>query len=193
MTGSETLAWPGAVHAEHVPAAGQRLQVTAPAEALPGIATRLGLEGVQALSVEFALAPVSGGGLRVAGDLDAAVTYLCVASLEPFEAPVHDHFETLFLPLPEEELPAPDEDDPDADWPEPLGDGGIDLGEMAVQQLSLALDPHPRAPGAEPDDAGPDVTLRQEAEGGAAEKAPSGDGETQRPFADLESLLKRDK
>ncbi|MEM6491718.1 MAG: DUF177 domain-containing protein, partial [Pseudomonadota bacterium] len=38
------------------------------------------------------------------------------------------------------------------DAPEPVDGDAIDLGELAAQALSLALDPHPRAPDA-PDDA----------------------------------------
>lgn len=43
-----------------------------------------------------------------------------------------------------------DADDP----PEPLDSGGIDLGELAVQELAVALDPYPRHP-----DAGPAVSV----------------------------------
>ena len=32
--------------------------------------------------------------------------------------------------------------------PEPVGPQGIDLGEAVAQQLAIALDPYPRAPGA---------------------------------------------
>ena len=35
-----------------------------------------------------------------------------------------------------------------ADPPEPMVDGAVDLGEAAAEQLALALDPYPRAPGA---------------------------------------------
>ena len=38
--------------------------------------------------------------------------------------------------------------DGDAEPVEPLDDGMIDIGEAVAQQLSLALDPFPRAPGA---------------------------------------------
>jgi hypothetical protein len=39
--------------------------------------------------------------------------------------------------------------DPEAEEPpEPLGPGGLDLGEAVAQQLAVALDPYPRAPGA---------------------------------------------
>src|SRR3546814_17044110 len=37
----------------------------------------------------------------------------------------------------------------DEDPPEPFENGCIDLGEIVVQHLAVALDPYPRAPGAE--------------------------------------------
>ena len=44
--------------------------------------------------------------------------------------------------------------DIDHDPPEPIEAGAIDIGELVAQYLSLALDPHPRAPGASLD---PDI------------------------------------
>jgi hypothetical protein len=43
------------------------------------------------------------------------------------------------------------------DPPEAVTGGMIDLGETAAQQMALALDPYPRAPGAEPNAAVADV------------------------------------
>ena len=39
----------------------------------------------------------------------------------------------------------------EVDLPEPLPEGALDLGETVAQQLSLGLDPYPRAPGSELD------------------------------------------
>jgi hypothetical protein len=39
--------------------------------------------------------------------------------------------------------------DPLADEPEPLEGDRIDLGEIVAEELALAIDPYPRAPGAE--------------------------------------------
>jgi hypothetical protein len=67
-----------------------------------------------------------------------------------------------------------DEEDP----AEELTDGRIDLGEVVAQQLAVALDPYPRAPGA-------DGRFAQSDQEGAAAKG----GNT--PFAALERLRPR--
>jgi uncharacterized metal-binding protein YceD (DUF177 family) len=64
--------------------------------------------------------------------------------------------------------------DGDAEPVEPLDDGMIDIGEAVAQQLSLALDPFPRAPGA---------TLEQEAD--LSDHSPR-----ESPFAALAKLRK---
>ena len=53
------------------------------------------------------------------------------------------HFVQGSLPNEDEVVIDPEADDP----PEPLGDGQVDAGEIVTQQLALALDPYPRAPG----------------------------------------------
>ena len=55
------------------------------------------------------------------------------------------HFVQGAVPVEEEVVIDPEADDP----PEPLGDGLVDVGEIVTQQLALALDPYPRAPGSE--------------------------------------------
>jgi hypothetical protein len=69
-----------------------------------------------------------------------------VVSLEPFEARLEEDFEIEFVPADGGDGPELDIGAEDA---EPLPQGGeLDVGEIAAQQLSLALDPFPRAPSA---------------------------------------------
>jgi uncharacterized metal-binding protein YceD (DUF177 family) len=84
----------------------------------------------------------------VSGVARARVTQTCVATLEPVDQIVDERFERCFTPVLQ---PAPREEDidPEAeDPPELLGDS-IDVGEIAAETVALALDPYPRAPGAE--------------------------------------------
>jgi len=89
--------------------------------------------------------------LQVKGSYQAKLTQACVVTLEPVEAIINQPLEALFSlessPILAHDAEASDEGDLDA--PEPLMDGKIDLGELVVQHLSLALDPFPRKPGAE--------------------------------------------
>ena len=134
-----------------------------PAE-LPAIAARLGVPAVHALRCAFRLRRAGGGVIEAEGDLSASLTQTCVVSLEDFQDLLHDCFTVHFVPA------GTEDDNPDPAAPDqlPFEGGAVDLGEAAVEQLALALDPYPRKPGA---------TLPTDAEDG-----PSG------PFAVLARL-----
>jgi uncharacterized metal-binding protein YceD (DUF177 family) len=90
----------------------------------------------------------SGATVEVKGLIDADVVQNCVVTLEPFESHIREEVEAYFVKP--ETIPDVTEVDVEDDRsPEPIGkDGEIDLGELAAQHLSLALDPYPRKPGA---------------------------------------------
>jgi uncharacterized metal-binding protein YceD (DUF177 family) len=111
------------------------------------IAKRLGLVGLAEFGGELQVKRGTGGTTIVRGTLKAEVTQSCVVTLEPVEACIAEEVVATFS----EQAAADDELDwsDDADAPEPMTDGKIDLGELLVQHLSLALDPYPRKAGAE--------------------------------------------
>ncbi len=113
------------------------------------LAARLGLAAIDGLRATIRLRRVDGGAMvRVRGRIEADVVQTCVVSLEPVPAHVEEDFGALFAP--EDEMPDENGDlllDPlmlDEDLPEPMTGGVIDIGELAAQHLSLALDPYPR-------------------------------------------------
>jgi uncharacterized metal-binding protein YceD (DUF177 family) len=111
------------------------------------LAKRLGLVELTQLSAVVALERTLGGLIHVGGRLEADVVQNCVVTLVDFPSHVEDSFALDFGNAPVEfgdEI----ELDPDYDPPEPIEGGVIDLGELVTQYLALALDPHPRAPGA---------------------------------------------
>lgn len=118
------------------------------------LAERLDLVSVDRLVATVRMKSARGGQMvRVTGSLEASVVQSCVVSLEPVPEEVSDEFVALFAPeslIPKEEdeiyIDPTSEDD---DFPEPIINGKIDIGELVIQQLSLALDPYPRAEGAE--------------------------------------------
>jgi hypothetical protein len=69
-----------------------------------------------------------------------------VVTLEPVASRVEDRFMLLYGHAQDEagEVVLSGE----AELVEPISGGTLDLGEAVAQQLSLALDPYPRAPGA---------------------------------------------
>ena len=109
------------------------------------LADRFGLLALDRLEAQVRLTRLAGGFLRLSAELSADVTQACVVTLEPVAAPVEDSFELLYGPADEgaKEVVLSGE----VELVEPLADGLLDIGEAVAQQLSLALDPYPRAPG----------------------------------------------
>jgi uncharacterized metal-binding protein YceD (DUF177 family) len=127
-------------------------RVTETIEAKPqeraALAKRFDLVSLDSLSAVVSLDPVQAIDLiRVTGQIEADVVQTCVVTLEPFATHVSEPFALDFSRNPVEEPDGIDLD-MDAEPPEPVEDGAIDIGELAAQYLSLALDPYPRSPGA---------------------------------------------
>jgi len=128
------------------------------------------LEGIASLKAKFH-AVKAGKFIRITGRLDSRLTQQCVVSLEPFETDISEEIDARFFEEPTgparraardarsdktagpgrkpatvpRKLPEPvsmDEDEAEA-----VVDGRIDLGALASEFLTLALDPYPRKPG----------------------------------------------
>ena len=113
------------------------------------LARRFDLVAIESLSAEAALSRI-GETVTAKGKLKAHVTQSCVVTAEPVESDVEENFEISFRPSPQagsdEEEVELDEGEMDVIF---LDDIDVDIGEAVAQTLSLALDPYPRAPGAE--------------------------------------------
>ncbi len=89
------------------------------------------------------------------GQLSGEVEQLCVVTLEPVSESVEDRFLLRYTLDPSRVRPDSAQNaaqevmiDPEAeDPPEPAGPEGIDVGEAVAQQLSVAINPYPRAQG----------------------------------------------
>ena len=114
------------------------------------LARRFDVPAIHLLEGEVELARQPGMVIKATGWLRAKVRRVCVVTLEEFDQTVEDRFETYFTDAPEaiggKDLDISLEEDED---PEPVSGGAIDCGELVAQQLSLAMDPFPRSPGAE--------------------------------------------
>ena len=117
------------------------------------VARRLGILAVDRLTAELTVKNLNGRLFRVEGTWRAAVQQACVVSLEPVAESLSGTFEASFEAGGERraaEFGAEILVDPvGADPAEPLPEEGIDLGELVVQELAVALNPYPRAAGAE--------------------------------------------
>jgi uncharacterized metal-binding protein YceD (DUF177 family) len=105
------------------------------------LAIRFGLLGLERLEADVSVTPVARG-IRLDAVLTAEVTQECVVTLEPVQSRIEERFSLVYGEAPEEVLEAEEE------VVEPLPGAALDIGEAVAQQLSLALDPYPRAPSA---------------------------------------------
>jgi len=148
------------------------------------IAERLGLVGIASLTANVTVTPLRKNKvLRVIGDVAAQLTQTCVVSLAPFDVAVETDFNEIYdrdaaqLGL-DDDIDGPW--DNAADIPEYLDSDTLDLGDIAVQYLSLALDPFPRKP---------DATVAGD---GAGEGISINETERENPFKVLEGLKTKD-
>ena len=113
------------------------------------IARWLDLEALDEMSVEVTLAPAHEDGVwALTGRVRARVVQACGLTLQSLPALVDQTFKVRLAEASdaiEGEIEVTLEDDA----PDLIENGQVDLGHHAVEQLSLALDPFPRAPGAE--------------------------------------------
>lgn len=114
------------------------------------LARRFGLISLDALAARGRLEVFARGRrARLTATLQADVVQACVVTLAPVPAHVEETFSVDYdraAASPEGEVLV----DPDAaDPPDPLPEAGVDVGEAVAEHFGLALDPYPRAPGAE--------------------------------------------
>ena len=148
MTPSETTPeWPVTVGADRVGSAPLEITVEADAPVREGLARRFHILGIDALSATVTLRRLTDGDIAAQARLRARLTQACVVSLEPVEETVDESVEGRFTarPLPEDDGETVIEPDDITDEPEPIVDGRLALGEWLAQNLSLAMDPFPRA------------------------------------------------
>lgn len=126
-------------------------ELTATPEERAAVAERLGLQALETLTAKVRLRSLGRGDyIRVRGKLFARVTQTCSVTLAPVVSDVEQSLERTYTfeapkaPAPGQEIELePEGEEP----PDPIVDGMVDLGELVVEELSLAIDPFPRAEG----------------------------------------------
>jgi uncharacterized metal-binding protein YceD (DUF177 family) len=133
-----------------VPPEGMAVQLDASPEECRALAERFGLIELGSLTGDVRVEQVDAAATYlVTGRLVADVVQTCVVTLEPVPARLESEFDRLFsrdLPV---ETEGEVEIDAESKAPEPLASDHLDLGEILAEELSLALDPYPHAPGAD--------------------------------------------
>lgn len=130
---------------------GRDVSLSADAEQCAAIAKRLDLIEVKSLTVDAKLSSVAGG-VKAKGVVKAQVVQACAATDLPIKARIEEEFELRFLRNIDQADVAEDEEieisSEDCEIL-PLEQERLDIGEVGVQSLSLALDPFPRHPDAD--------------------------------------------
>ena len=126
-----------------------REEITATDKERAALVERFGLLGLDRLTASFTLKRVRKDLVRVKGHIHAMLAQACVVTLDPVPAEIDERFEVDFLEGAEPAVSDLELDAEAADAPEPTPDGWIDLGELAAEQMGLALNPYPRRADAE--------------------------------------------
>lgn len=143
------------VNVARLPRAGLPVWLEADDEQRAGLAREHDLLGVERFRLDLVLSPWKGDGVKVAGRVSAKISQSCVITLEPVTAEIDEPVDTVFVPE-RSSLAVPgwigrgemmlDAEGPDA--PETFSGDSIDVGALAEEFFSLAIDPYPRKPGA---------------------------------------------
>jgi len=120
-----------------------RQRIAADAAERAALARRFELVSLDRLEAEIELAREPGGTILLSAAFEAEFAQECIVTLEPVPARIAEDFTVLYG---ETEAARDIVLDGEADPVEPLEGGRIDIGEAVAQQLSLSLDPFPRAP-----------------------------------------------
>ena len=131
------------------------------------LARRFGLADVRRLRASVSMDRSSAqGDVLLRGRIEAEIEQTCVITLEPFPSAIDENFVLRLVTQAADTDDLEDADevecDLDGEEVETLRGETIDVGETVAQYFALALDPHPRGPGASigletPTDADEDV------------------------------------
>lgn len=159
------------------------------------LAAFLDIKALKALSCAYVIRRKDGGHMiHVHGEIKSEVEQICVQSLEPMVSEINEAFDGYFadrgqaVPFSKakkelyskygvDDTPILEEEED----PELIENGHIDIGALAIQFLSLAIDPYPRRDGLEsqlPDEVSIATTAKFE--------------ERENPFAALKDLKRDD-
>ena len=133
----------------HQIGAGVERRLTPDAEACKRIARALDLQSLEGFEADIKLVPTVSG-WRMEGRVVADAVQTCGLTLEPLPVHVDRKFSVQMVEATEREDDEEGEIDLelDDDSPDQIEGGSLDLGQYAVEQLALSLDPFPRKPGA---------------------------------------------
>jgi len=173
----------------NLPAPGEALSLSPDAPELKRIAAECDVIAVSSLDATFRLKRWRKNGVIVSGHFSADVEQECIMTLESVHSRLDEHFERQFLPKGSTDYKMPEVIDgemvldPEAnDIPDLLESNEINLWNILVEEMILAIDPFPRS----------DSHIDEITE--SSNIAPeSGQEPTHKPFSDLKALITEKK
>ena len=167
----------------------ETLEIVADGAERAALARRFGLDSLDALTASVTLTKFGDGRrVRLSANFSADVLQSCVVTLEPAPSRIEDSFVLVY----DEDAGGPAEAETvvllkGRISPEPWSDVVIDVGEAVAEHLALALDPYPRATGADLSALG-----LAPGEGDAGKEGDDPDGEfSGSPFKELAKLRRK--
>lgn len=164
LNNTTNLEWSVLFDVDTLTEAPHQLTLSPPADSLERISQRLNIDKIINMSVDVTIEQEKHSHLiQVSGVINAEISQHCVVTLEPITNHIHEEFEGWYadrkntVPFASAKAKLEREQTgvtetqilEERDDPEPLTDGHIELGELIVQHLSLAIDPYPIAEGVE--------------------------------------------
>ncbi len=135
-----------------LPPGGRVFALAADTEHRARLRKELRLTGLDRFEADLTAERAPADGIRVRGRIAADLVQACVLTLVDLPASIREAIDVTYSPHASERM----EDgeiviDPALEGPEPMEGDTLDLAEIAREHLVLALDPYPKAPGAELD------------------------------------------
>jgi hypothetical protein len=138
------------VRIDRLPAGGRSISIDADEGERAAIAATMNIISVEQFRANLSIVPLRGG-LRAQGHLDARVTQASVVSFEPVPETISEDIDRVFLPPRDNQAPAPGAevfiDLENDDFPDHIDGQEVDLSNLLLETLALALDPYPRLAG----------------------------------------------
>lgn len=116
---------------------------------LAEIAAFMGIREVRDLRLKGEIRPVGQVDWEITGRLTATTVQACVVSLDPVVQNIDEPVARRYVPTPSDVQPTDLDVDPEGDDDPDMIEDALDPGALALEVLALALDPYPRAQGAE--------------------------------------------
>lgn len=135
----------------HISANPVRIGLEADAEELQALAKFWDVVSVEYLKAELQVSRWKKDGVKIKGEVHAAITQSCVVTLEPVSSKIDETLEQIFVPegsklarmvTNEEGEIVLDPDGPDI--PDQFTGDSIDVGTVVTEFAALAIDPYPR-------------------------------------------------